>query len=182
MGRVLLLTFISLLGIRASFAALSATVPAFAEETTPLYSALQIAPEYATDLQVDSIHDIRISIFQHGKLLVSFQGHPHTVFTISEGVLYYAKYSGISPGGHIVAIDLASGKQIWEIALESLAAGRTSAYHETMTMKIDANLLQVHVKEDAGEYIDYLDRSDGSKRSRRVINKISPGDGTTRPE
>jgi hypothetical protein len=173
-----LFLFLALIEIPVSSASESATDPGFAEQTTPLYSALQLAPKYTTELRVEGIHDINICIFDSKKLLVSFRGHPHTVFTIAEGILYYAKYSGISPGGHIVAINLASGKQLWEVALESLATGRTSAYHETMTIKIDANFLQVHVKEDAGEYIDSLDMSNGKKIGRRIISGISPGGPT----
>lgn len=70
-----------------------------------------------------------------GKPVYAFTGHGATVFLIRNDVLYYADYGRISSGCVVVAVDLKSGKQLWQRNLKGVGPVCHSEYYNAVRME-----------------------------------------------
>lgn len=115
---------------------------------------------------------IAISILKGDKNVYSWSGHHSSVFRIVNNRLFYADFRRNSTGGKIVAVDLASGKELWRTPLEALGQVQYSAYSNLMNLQADEGIVTVYGWEGAGKYIEIKDAATG----RTVGHKIFPRD------
>jgi hypothetical protein len=103
------------------------------------------------------------------KEVYSWEGHTGTVFRILRDRLYYARFWPISSGGSIVAIDLTSGKTLWESELQAIGFVNHSTYSNEMISEANTNVVSVRGNESLGRYIEVKDVGTGKTVGHRIF-------------
>jgi hypothetical protein len=109
-----------------------------------------------------------IRILRDGVAVHTFGGHKRTVFTVRDGVLYYADFGPISSGCAVVAYDLKAKKQLWKARLKGLGPIGHSRYSNAVNLDLDKQAVCVRGKEAAGNYIEYVDLRSGKTVGHKV--------------
>lgn len=124
-----------------------------------------------------------IEVHKEGKPIVSLQGNDESAFQTADNVLYFATIPSRS-GYQLSAHDLESGKQLWQEKREGLE-GNIGIYFGNYDSAIAIFLGQpssgrnedgtvvIVGREDNGDYIEVLDRTNGQLLARKVYRDSS---------
>jgi len=134
------------------------------------------------DLRLDAsgkVQRVVISLLDNGKIIYSWVGHCYSVFMVADNRLYYAKFRYTAPGGSIVAVDLKSGKEIWNSKLEGAAPPMGfSGYSNRMNLDVQGPIVILYGEESGGRrYVEYKDSATG----KTVGHKLFPYEAQTLP-
>jgi hypothetical protein len=110
-----------------------------------------------------------IRFVEDDKLVYSWEGTSATVFVVQGNVLYYADFSPITTGCHLVARDLQEKKQLWKVRLKGVKVYGHSRYSNAVTLDLEGDALCVHGKESVGNYIEYVSCKSGKTLGNRVF-------------
>ena len=114
-------------------------------------------------------YSLIITITLGDQQVFSWKGHVHSVFRILEDRLYYAKFNPGSSGGSIVAVDLQTGKQLWESPLKALGPIRHSAYRNLLTLDANHEVVSVDGNESMGKYVEFKDVITGATVGHKIF-------------
>jgi len=141
------------------------------ELASPLWCATQAGSVY--DVVMESNHknrwELTISIIKDGKKVHSWVGHRYSVFRILEDRLYYANFSFASSGGTIVAVDLKTGKKLWESRLRAIGLIQHSQYSNRMILDANFEVVTIIGNESRGKYLEYKDAKTGRTVGHRMF-------------
>lgn len=130
------------------------------ERATADFCAAHLDPAYR--IESTSPQWLRtFTLWQGQRRVYEWVGHEGTVFTITGGRLYYADFRLGSCGGHIVAVDLATGNQLWREPLLAVGLWEHSKYLNEMNLQSDGRTLTVFGKESCGRYVEIKDAATG---------------------
>lgn len=135
------------------------------EATTPLYCAVRQADVPVT---LAVTQDKRVEISAGAIKLV---GHEHTVFHLRDGVMYHALYHPSSSGATIVAIDVATGKELWRSRVTGLGGVEHSAYSNHLNLQAGKDVLIINGRESFGLYQEFKRLTDGETVANRVFTR-----------
>jgi len=115
-------------------------------------------------------YNLTFKVLLGKKEVYTWLGHVNSVFRIQEDRLYYARFHPISSGGSVVAVDLKTGKELWDSPLQGIGLVEHSAYRNLMNL--DANLEVVWVwGNEMGRYLEYKDVTTGKTVGRRIFSR-----------
>ena len=110
-----------------------------------------------------------ITILLGDREIYAWEGHAHSVFRIVYDRLYYAKFLPGGTGGSIVAVDLASGKELWTSRLTALGPVDHSDYLALLNLDCNGNVVTMYRKRERGE----VHRDNGLIRARLSATRYS---------
>jgi len=146
------------------------------EADNPLFCMFQ---QTGTDYDVSLIreakgrHALTIKVIKNDRPVYQWKGHRHSVFRIQGDLLYYAEFHYSASGGRVVAVDLTSGKPLWQSRLKALGGVRHSAYLNRMTIDANDDVVSVYGNESMGRYLEFKDVRTG----KTVGHKRFPKEG-----
>ena len=77
----------------------------------------------------------------------------------------------VRAGGHIVAVDLKTGKELWESPLEGIGPIQHSAYRTLLNLTANHDVVSVYGNESMGRYYEIKDAKTGKTVGNRVFPK-----------
>ncbi len=141
------------------------------EQADPLKCALCCDKNYDVRILCSNKEEgLVITILSGTREIYSWRGHGASVFCVQEDKLFYADFSPVSTGGHIIAIDLNSGTELWNEPLQALGDPSHFAYSNRINMFCSGSVLSIYGNEAFGRYIEYKKVDTGTT----VGNKILP--------
>ncbi len=84
------------------------------------------------------------------------------------GRLYVALYRTAVTGCRVLALDVATGNEIWEVSLQAVGILHHSKYVNRVQITLLGDALVVFGDESGGRYVEVLDPRDGHLISHRV--------------
>lgn len=147
-----------------------------ADATDPLRQLHQQGSKY--DIQMSSDHADRFTVHYRislgGKPRYEWDGHAYSVFRILDDRLYYVRFGG-GPGGIVVAVDLSSGKQLWESPLKAVpVTWQWSKYITKTNLSASSAGVFVYGWEPAGRYFEDKDPNTGRTVGHKVFDPVPP--------
>lgn len=112
-----------------------------------------------------------IAVRADGKEPFAFEGHKGTSFVVAGTTLYYAKYSRVSTGCAVVAVDLGTGKQLWQARLKGIGPVSHFGYDNAVALDLDDAAARVIGNESKGRYIEFVDRQTGKTLGHKKFPK-----------
>ena len=154
----------------------------FSETNTGVMFSLT---QYRGDCRIHLIHDpkkqgLMFRFERDGKDVLTFYGHPESVFRTVENTLYFAHFSPSSCGCTVAAYDLTTGKKTWETRLTAIGDLNHSGYLNQVTMGVSRltdldkegeGVVSITGRESSGDYIEILDRATGKVLAHKVYRK-----------
>jgi hypothetical protein len=127
----------------------------------------------------DFFKPLTIRIRKAGKEIYAWQGHRHTVFARHQDTLFVADYCPLGSGCTVRALDLKTGKQLWETDLRGIEPEAHSAYGNRVLLETDGKVITVRGAESHGCYLEFVDcrtgRTVGHKRYPRSVQQELDG-------
>jgi hypothetical protein len=108
-------------------------------------------------------------IFHGDKEVYTWGGHVNTVFRIQEDRLYYARFHPSGSGGSVVAVDLSTGKELWDSRLQGIGPVEHSAYVNLMNLDANFKVVTVWGNETMGRYLEIKDVTTGKTVGHRIF-------------
>ena len=143
------------------------------EADNPLGCRRQLTGTYDLWLicRAEDLYALTIKIVKNDRPVYEWKGHEHSVFRIQGDRLYYADFSFSSTGGHVVAVDLTSGKPLWRSRLKALGGIRHSSYLNRMTIDANDEVVSIYGKESMGWYLEFKDVRTGKTVGHKQFPK-----------
>ena len=114
-------------------------------------------------------HNLTFKVLHGEKVVYTWLGHVKSVFRIQEDRLYYARFSDISSGGSVVAVDLSTGKKLWDSPLQGIGPVEHSAYRNQMNLDANLEVVWVWGNETMGRYLEFKDVTTGKTVGHRIF-------------
>jgi PQQ enzyme repeat len=108
-------------------------------------------------------------IFHGDKEVYTWGGHMRTVFRILEDRLYYARFHPSAVGGSVVAVDLSTGKELWDSPLQGIGPREHSAYVNLMNLDANFEVVTVWGNETMGRYLEFKDVTTGKTVGHQIF-------------
>jgi len=112
---------------------------------------------------------LTFKIFHGDKEVYTWGGHVSTVFRIQEDRLYYARFHPSGSGGSVVAVDLNTGKELWDSRLQGIGPVEHSAYVNLMNLDANFKVVTVWGNETMGRYLEIKDVTTGKTVGHRIF-------------
>lgn len=145
------------------------------ERATPLYGISQsrgLFDSIRIDcLLVDGFRQFVYSIRRDGETVYSWKGHAATVFRVIDDRLYYADFHPSRTGGDLVAVDLTTGKPLWNSPLKALGPIQHFAYRNHLNLDASRQVVTVYGNEGFGRYLEIKDAETGRTVGHRIFEK-----------
>ncbi|HKC84506.1 MAG TPA: hypothetical protein VKG02_00950 [Blastocatellia bacterium] len=140
-------------------------------EASPLWCIGQVGVKYSIVMVSEPADRFSLTFkVLHGeKELYTWRGPVKSVFRIQEDRLYYARFSDISSGGSVVAVDLSTGKELWDSPLQGIGPVEHSAYRNQMNLDANLEVVWVWGNESMGRYLEYKDVTTGKTIGNRIF-------------
>jgi hypothetical protein len=156
------------------------------EKATLDYSIQKYLPDYDVEIvnERESYHPIIIRAKGDHHIVFSLlSGHPWTVFTRWQDMLFIADFQHYAQGCEVLAVDLRSGKEIWHSRLHAVESVEHSKYYNFINIETDGKRITVFGNEAHGRYIEQLDTNTGKTlaNTQLPVDKSSPIFPSTAP-
>ena len=103
-------------------------------------------------------------IDRHGQVRWTYTTDGREAFLLAHGgVLYAAIYSPSATGAHVLALDGATGRVLWNAPILGLGSMMHSRYQNRVQMQRSAEQLAVYGDESGGRYLELLDPATGTR-------------------
>jgi PQQ enzyme repeat len=112
---------------------------------------------------------LTFKVLKGEKEVYTWLGHAYTVFRIQEDRLYYARFHPSGSGGSVVAVDLNTGKELWDSPLQAIGPVEHSAYRNLMNLDANFDVVWVWGNESNGRYLEYKDVTTGKTVGHRIF-------------
>jgi hypothetical protein len=140
-------------------------------QATAIDCATSVYEPYNVRLETTPRGGLTLSIVREGTTLYSWRGHPYSVFAIRNGRLYYTIFSPLGTGGSVVAVDLTTGKQLWETPLKALGIISHAPSVIRMNLSVIDEVVIVYGCEGPGRYIEIKLLTTGETVGHRVVGE-----------
>jgi hypothetical protein len=98
----------------------------------------------------------------------SFDAHWNTVFCHDEARLYYVRFSPIGPGGNVIAVNLATGKEEWRCEVGRIVHEVSFvSYSSKRLIFVRDGMVFVVGNESGGRFLNIIDASTGKLLAER---------------
>ena len=101
----------------------------------------------------------------------SWQGHRFSVFRVVDDRLYFAVWHPNSSGGKVVAVDLSTGKKLWQDELQALGPIQHSGYSNQLILEVNHNVVTVWGNESRGRYVEVKRIDTGETVGHKIFRK-----------
>ena len=108
------------------------------------------------------------------RIAYSIYGRPHLVFRTTGDTLFGAAFAPESCGCVVIAVDLASGREIWQTRLNAVGLIPHSAHSNCVIMNLGLEGLEIVGSESHGDYWERLDPATGRTIAHRVFRLGPP--------
>jgi hypothetical protein len=115
---------------------------------------------------------LRFRIMDDQREVYAWWGHPHSVFVLKSNRLYYIKFAIEQPGGEVVAVDLKTGKKLWESPLRGVGWRPHSIYLNLVNIFVDGEIVGVYGNEDGGRYFEIKDARTGETVGHKIFKDL----------
>ena len=143
------------------------------ERGNVLYSLAQASSPY--DVVLVRRHDrplnLQFKIMRNDREVYSWWGHVYTVFALKDDRLFYVQFAVESPGGKVVAVDLAAGKVLWTSPLRAVGDAPHSAYYNQVNITANLRVVSVFGNESNGRYYELLDAQTGKTIGHKIFKE-----------
>ena len=97
-------------------------------------------------------------------------GYDRDAFLIAAGdALYAALYSATATGCRVLALEVSSGRELWQTRFAGIGSMMHSRYRNTVRMKLTGQL-SILGDEGGGQYVEVLDPATGNRLSHTRID------------
>ena len=140
-------------------------------KANPLRCIFQAGAKYSIVMVSEPSDRDRLTfkILYGDKEVYTWGGHMRTVFRILEDRLYYARFHPSADGGRVVAVDLSSGKELWDSPLQGIGPRAHSAYVNLMNLDANFEVVTVWGNETMGRYLEFKDVTTGKTLGHRIF-------------
>jgi hypothetical protein len=131
-------------------------------------------PNYQVELSLnpkERFKPVTIRIGDGKKMLFACQGHGQTVFVSREKMLFVADFHPLVTGCQVMAVDLTSGKQLWQTRLRGIGPVTHSRYNNLVNIETDGRVVIVRGNESSGRYVEILDTKTGKTVGHKVYGR-----------
>jgi hypothetical protein len=141
------------------------------EKASPFWGISQAGAKYAIVMvsKPNDRYNLTFKVLLGEKEVYAWLGHVKSVFRIQEDRLYYAWFSFSGSGGSVVAVDLNTGKELWDSRLQALGLIEHSAYLNLMNLDANFDVVWVWGNETMGRYLEYKDVTTGKTVGHRIF-------------
>jgi hypothetical protein len=140
-------------------------------KANPFWGITQAGVKYSVVMvsEPSDRESLTFKVFHGEKEVYSWGGHLNTVFRILEDRLYYARFHPSGSGGNVVAVDLSTGKELWESRLQGIGPVAHSAYENLMNLDANFEVVEVWGRESMGRYLEFKDVRTGKTVGHRIF-------------
>jgi len=140
-------------------------------EANPLWCIGRAGAKYSIVMvsEPSDRESLTFKIFHGDKEVYTWGGHVNTVFRILEDRLYYARFHPSASGGRVVAVDLSTGKELWDSPLQGIGPRAHSAYLNLMNLDASFKVVEVWGNESMGRYLEIKDVTTGKTVGHRIF-------------
>jgi len=138
------------------------------EEETELTNCLKKCERIEWRVEHAPARDISVVIPTKGGKPYSFAAHWNTVFCHDEARLYYVKFSQIMPGGNVICVNLATGKEEWKCEVGRIVNEiNFTSYASRRFIYSQDGMVFVMGNETGGRFLNIIDASTGKLLAER---------------
>lgn len=140
------------------------------EKARLAYSIKQHFPDHVADPAREKKYGAELELFDKDgrRFLWLFEaGVKGNVFTRWKDTLFVANYCRIATGCKVVAIELATGKELWTTELTGIGPTAHSKYKNSVNIETDGEKIIIYGNESHGKYVEHLDIKSG----KMLLNK-----------
>jgi hypothetical protein len=143
------------------------------EKASPFWGISQTGAKYRIVMvsEPGDRENLTFKIFHGEKEVYTWLGHVNSVFRIQEDRLYFARFHPSASGGSVVAVDLITGKELWDSPLQGIGPVQHSAYLNLMNLDANFDVVWVWGNESNGRYLEYKDVTTGKTIGRRIFSR-----------
>lgn len=105
--------------------------------------------------------DGRVRIVRGDDVAYSLPALIGSVFAVDGDRLYLALLSPACSGCRVMAVDLRTGKELWNVPLKAIGLVAHSAYHNAANIETDGKTITIWGKESFGRYVEIRDAKTG---------------------
>jgi hypothetical protein len=116
-------------------------------------------------------NEMTFTFVRDRKDLLVLKGHRYSVFRTANGVIFFADFSPYSAGCAVASYDLNTGRKLWCRRLKGLGPVEHSIYNNRVSMTLKNDAVWIDGYEDAGDYIEVLDRKTGKCLAHRIVDQ-----------
>jgi hypothetical protein len=140
-------------------------------KANPLWCIFQAGAKYSIVMvsEPSDRDSLTFKIFYGDKEVYTWGGHMRTVFRILEDRLYYARFHPGAIGGSVVAVDLSTGKELWDSRVQGIGPHAHSAYVNLMNLDANFEVVTVWGNETMGRYLEFKDVTTGKTLGHRIF-------------
>jgi hypothetical protein len=145
------------------------------DENASLFHSFQ---RYQGDYQVTLVRTpntfgkILVRFARDGKTVYEFEGHYASGFVGKGNLLYHTVYHPSSSGCRIDAVDLATGKCLWQTNLKGLGPIEHTKYRNLVNLEMPRDgVLRIQGNESAGHYVEYVDAVTGKTVGHKAFQR-----------
>ena len=140
-------------------------------KASPLWCISQSGDKYGIVMvsEPGDRHSLTFKVLLGEKEVYSWSGHVQTVFRIQEDRLYYARFLRSGSGGRVVAVDLGTGKELWDSPLQGIGLVSHSTYRNQMILDANFEVVMVWGNESLGRYLEFKDVTTGKTVGHRIF-------------
>jgi len=141
------------------------------DKASPFWGISQAGEKYTIVMvsRPNERHNLTFKVLHGEKVVYTWLGHVKSVFRIQEDRLYYARFSFSGTGGSVVAVDLTTGKELWNSPLQALGPIEHSSYLNQMNLDANLEVVWVRGNESMGRYLEYKDVTTGKTVGHRIF-------------
>jgi hypothetical protein len=141
------------------------------DKASPFWGISQAGVKYSIVMisKPNERYNLTFKVLNGEKEVYAWDGHVKSVFRIQEDRLYYARFSFASSGGSVVAVDLSTGKKLWDSPLQGIGLVEHSAYLNQMNLDANLEVVWVWGNETMGRFLEYKDVTTGKTVGRRIF-------------
>jgi hypothetical protein len=108
---------------------------------------------------------------KNGNLVYFYKdGHDGTVFIRLKDTLYLADFSPACSGCSVIALDLTTGRMIWNTELSGIGPTNHKEYSNAVNIETDGRHIIVYGNESHGRYVEILDPATGKTLANRKLD------------
>src|SRR5215510_10083738 len=143
------------------------------EKASPFWGISQAGEKYSIVMvsKPNDRYNLTFKVLLGEKEVYTWLGHVNSVFRVQEDRLYYARFHPIGSGGNVVAVDLKTGKELWDSPLQGIGLVEHSAYRNLINLDANIEVVWVWGNETMGRYLEYKDAATGRTVGRRIFSR-----------
>jgi hypothetical protein len=113
---------------------------------------------------------LKIRIMKGAKETYAWWGHKYSTFRVVGDRLYFVSFDIVSPGGTVLAVDLLTGKTLWQSELPPAGYPGHSFYRNRVILNADEETVSIYGNETGGRYFELKSAKTGKSLGRKTFD------------